>query len=103
MSTDPTELDELQSGVTSGFYQRLTSYAEHEWGPAGETFMLALKNATSGPAGSEKEAVDRLKNVMFAQNEIRRLLQWAPARIAQLQQQKEAASRPSGSRRGPGL
>ena len=101
--SDPTELDELQSGVTSGFYQRLMSHIDEEWGLTGRTYEAALKNAMSGPIGTERDQWYRLKNVLWVREQMHNMLQWPHQRIAQLQQQKEAASRPSGSRRGPGL
>ena len=102
--SDPTELDELQSGVTSGFYQRLQAYADREWGPSGELFQQYLRQALSGVIGTEAETVHRLKNLTFAQQQIQSLLQWPQQRIAQLTAQKEKASQAtSGSRRGPCL
>lgn len=100
--TDPSELDELESLLTSGAWQRLVKHYEKEWGPAGESFVGALKRAVTGPVGSEAEAVQKLKCVTFAQEAIRNFLNWPEARVAQLKNRKEVA--PVGpSRRGPGL
>ena len=102
--SDPTELDELEAGVTSGFFARLKAFVEREWGPAGETYQQAVRKAISGPLGSEEESVHRLKNIAFAQAEIQRLLQWPQERISHLKTRTAADARSGGlSRRGPGL
>lgn len=104
MTGDLTELDELQSGLTSGFWARLNRFALEEWGPSGERYQQAVKQAISGGLGTEVESVHRLKNITFAQAEILRLLQWPQERVAQLERLKQQhVSAQGGSRRGPGL
>lgn len=104
MTSDPTELDELESGLTSGFWQRLCAHAEREWGPAGQTYLLAVQRAVTGPVGTEAEAVQKLKVVAAQQDAITRLLQWPVERVAALKHQKtQGAAVLSTSRRGPGL
>jgi hypothetical protein len=102
--TDPTELDELKSLLTSGAWQRVIRHYEREWGPAGDAFVEAVKRATTGPVGSEAEAVQRLKCVTYAQQEIARFITWPAERVAQMERgvrQQDAMAGPS--RRGPGL
>ncbi len=102
--TDPTEQDELESGLTSGFWKRFTSHAEREWGASGLTYQEAIKRAVQGPVGSEAEAVQRLKVVAAQQAAIQCLLQWPRERVAHLQTVKaRAGAEASPSRRGPGL
>lgn len=100
--TDPTELDELTNGVTSGFWLRFKAHIEREWGPAGETYQQAVRNAVAGPLGSEVEAVQRLKVVAAVQKAMLDALQWPEHRIAQMRtQQSRRTAAPS--RRGAGL
>lgn len=101
--TDHTELDELESLLTSGAFQRLKAHYEKEWGPAGQTFVDALKRATSGPVGSEAEAVQRLKCVTYAQQEIARFIAWPAERVAQIKNRVRREEAIGPSRRGPGL
>lgn len=101
---DVTELDELQSGLTSGFWQRFRKHAEQEWGTAGETYQAAIRNAVQGPAGNEAEAVQRLKAVAMTQAAVIRLLGWPDERVAQIKKRVETDKLAMGpSRRGPGL
>lgn len=103
VTTDPQEQDELESGLTSGFWGRFTAHVQQEWGPAGERYQQALKQALSGPSGSEADAVHRLKMIAFAQAELSRVLQWPSERVAQLKSVTAKAAAGPVSRRGPGL
>lgn len=100
--TDPTELQELENGLTSGFWARLVAHAAEEWGPAGGTYQHALQQALTGPVGSEVDAVQRLKCVAYAQAAIERLVRWPETRAAELRHAR-APALPGPSRRGPGL
>lgn len=87
--------------MSSGFWARLRTHAEAEWGPAGRTYQDALKRALSGGLGTEAESVARLKMVAFAQEAIQRLLQWPEERISQLRaEMRKGAVVPGPSRRG---
>lgn len=101
--TDHAEQDELESGLTSGFWQRVTNHVQREWGVAGERYQQAIKQAISGPSGGEADAVHRLKMITFAQTEIARVLQWPSERVAQLKHRTQQAAAGPVSRRGPGL
>lgn len=101
--TDHTEQDELESGLTSGFWMRFREHCEQEWGPAGERYQAAIKQAISGPSGVEADAVHRLKMITFAQAELAKLLQWPVERVAQLKRHTKEAAAVSVSRRGPHL
>jgi hypothetical protein len=104
MPADSTELDELDSLLTSGGWGRLTAHFDSEWGLAGQSYQEAIKRAIGGPVGSEAEAVHRLKCVTFAQTEIARFMQWPAERVAQIRGQMERVVAGGGtSRRGPGL
>ena len=104
MASDPTELDELESLLTSGAFQRLKAHYEREWGPAGQSFQEALKRAVGGPVGSEAEAVQRLKCVTYAQAEIARFIAWPAERVAQIRNRIQRETAVAGpSRRGHGL
>lgn len=95
------ELDELESGLTSGFWQRFKAHAEHEWGIAGPTYQAALMRAVQGGLGTEAETVARLKVITAQQAAIQALLQWPQERVSDIKrgvQQAHAAASPS--RRG---
>ena len=100
---DATEQDELESGLTSGFWGRLRDHFDREWGPSGERYQTAIKQAISGPSGSEADAVHRLKMITFTQAEIARFLQWPSERVAQLKNVTKQAAAGPASRRGPHL
>lgn len=101
---DPTELDELESGLTSGFYVRFHRYAHEQWGPSGKTYLDAIQRAISGGQGTEAESVARLKMIAHTQQAITDLFQWPINRVATLKNQKAAHAQAGGtSRRGPGL
>lgn len=101
--SDPTELDELESGLTSGFWQRVKAHAEHEWGPTGETYLDAIKRAAQGPSGSEADAVHRLKVVLAIQDAMTRFVKWPEERIAMIRDHVRRKSDVGLSRRGPGI
>jgi len=102
--TDPSELAELESLVTSGGWQRLQHHFDAEWGLAGQSYQEAIKRAIGGPVGSEAESVQRLKCVTFAQDAIARFMRWPAERVAQIRGQHErVVASGGGSRRGPGL
>lgn len=101
--TDPHEQDELESGVTSGFWGRFRDQFEREWGPAGERYQTAIRQAISGPSGGEADAVHRLKMIAFCQSEMAKLLQWPHERIAHLKHATNQAAAGPVSRRGAGL
>lgn len=104
MPTDSTELDELESLLTSGAFQRLKAHYEQEWGPGGQSYQEAIKRAVGGPVGSEAEAVQRLKCVTYAQQEIARFIAWPTERVAQIKNRVSRDTAAMGpSRRGPGL
>ena len=103
---DVTELEELENGITSGFWERFQKHIESEWGVAGETYQSALRGAVSGTVGTEAEAVHRLKNIMFAQNAIQKLIRWPQERVNALRRARDtrgAIGEQHPSRRGPGL
>lgn len=100
---DPTELDELRDGVTSGFWQRYRDHVVREWGPTGDTYQQAVRNAIQGPLGSEAEAVQKLKVVAAVQKAMLDSLQWPEHRIAQLQAGVTRRQAQGASRRGAGL
>lgn len=105
---DTTELEELENGLTSGFWERFCKHVEQEWGTSGATYQNAIRSAVAGPVGSEAEGMQRLKAVMFAQAAVQQLLAWPRERVHALQRVK-TTGQPGGeirigvSRRGPGL
>lgn len=102
--TDPTELDELESGLTHGLFLRLQKHAVDEWGPAGKTYLDAVQKAITGGLGTEAESVARLKMIAHTQVAIQELMQWPSRRVAVLKNMKEIAEMSGGpSRRGRGL
>ena len=103
MTADPTELDELESGVTSGFWQRVCTHVAQEYGPGGAAQQLMIQKAIAGPLGSEAEAVQRLKVAMAVQVAMAGLLRWPTERIAHIQAGVDRQAPSGSSRRGPGL
>ena len=102
--SESDELQELDSGLTSGFWARVKAHHEREWGPAGAPYQEAVKRAITGPIGSEAEAVQRLKVVAAVQDALRRFLQWPEDRVAQIRASVDRQREGGGpSRRGPGL
>lgn len=102
--TDPTELDELESGLTHGMFLRLQKHAIEEWGPSGNTYLDAVKKAISGGLGTEAESVARLKMIAHTQVAIQELMEWPSRRVAVLKNMKAANEQSGGpSRRGKGL
>ena len=99
--SDPNELAELDSGLTSGFWQRFCAHVEHEWGASGATYQQAVQRAIQGPVGTEVEAIQRLKAVTLARDAIMRLLRWPDERIAMIRGHVKRESDGAGpSRRG---
>ncbi|MGE0444501.1 MAG: hypothetical protein AB7P99_04680 [Vicinamibacterales bacterium] len=98
---DVTELDELESGVTSGFWQRFRAHAAKEWGPEGKTFKQLYRRALQGNLGTEAETVHRLKVLEGQRAAIEELLAWPTERLAEIKGQVQRAGRSGGpSRRG---
>lgn len=102
--SDPSELAELDSLLTSGGWQRLTAHFDQEWGLAGQSYQDAIRKAIGGPVGTEADAVQRLKCVTYAQSALEAFLRWPAERIAQLRSRSDRETASAGpSRRGPGL
>lgn len=98
---DSSELDALQDGLASPFWQWFTSHMQKEWGAAGDRYQQAVMNAA---AMKDENAVHTLRMVIFARQEIERLFQAPQERLRQLRGERAAALVPSTpSRRGPGL
>ena len=95
--TDATELDDLD-GIGGPFWARFKAHAITEWGPAGQRYQQAVKQAAS----KGDDSIHALRMVLFAQEEIGKLLQWPEERIAQIKGQAALVGLPS-SRRGVGL
>jgi|TARA_R110002110_G_scaffold344363_7_gene554351 hypothetical protein len=96
---EDTELDELESGLTSGFWRRLQAHCTLEWGVAGEAYQSAVRAAISGPIGSESEAIQRLKSLTTTQQAVTQLLGWPQQRAQQLRNRTHTTTVPL-SRRG---
>ena len=98
---DPTELDELESGLTSGFWQRVTAYAAQEWGPNGETFKGLYRRALQGSLGTEAESIQRLKVLEAQRAAIEAFVQWPAGRVAEIKGRVKRSAQGGGqSRRG---
>ncbi len=99
--SDVTELDELESGLTSGFWQRVRAHASREWGPEGETFKALYRRALQGGLGTEAESIQRLKVLEAQRAAIEELLAWPMGRVAEIKGRVQRAGRSGGpSRRG---
>lgn len=94
-----TELDELESGLTSGFWQRLLAHADQEWGPAGRTYQSAIDKALT--MADPSVSVARLREIRFAQAAVQALLAWPQERMNQLRTTHR--SEPAGPNRRGGL
>ncbi len=102
---DSTELDELESGLTSGFWQRVSQHVEREWGPAGERYQQAIAQAIASGKDAD-DAVHALRMMVFAQKEIARLLKWPEERVAAIRSRihpLDEWDKINPSRRGRGL
>jgi hypothetical protein len=99
----PDEQTAITDGLASPFWALFRTHAEAEWGQGGNRFALAVKQA------AEKQGVDAvqyLRMVLFAQQEIQRLLQWPVEMAAQAKHTAPDGGfvrAMLGSRRGPGL
>jgi hypothetical protein len=99
----PDEQTAITDGLAGPFWALFKQHAEAEWGQGGNRFALAVKQA------AEKQGVDAvqyLRMVLFAQQEIQRLLLWPVEMAARAKPQAapEGFIRGLvGSRRGPGL
>ena len=94
------ELDDLDALICLPGFQRFLDHVGYEWGPAGERFQRAVKQAAEK---SGDDAVHALKMVLFAQTEIRTLLGWPAERLQQLRSQGRMVAEAGASRRGAGL
>lgn len=96
--SDPNELEQLYDGINSEFWRLFSKHVEREWGPAGLTFQVAVKNAASAPDG-----MLALQKVIATQENILAIMRWPAERIEQLKHQQKSGFVMSVSRRGPGL
>lgn len=96
MTLTPSEREELEAGIASGFWAAFRQHAEREWGAGGERYRQAVQNAASM---KDEHAVHTLRMIIFTQQEIERLFAWPKERLAQLTRH---APNPDGyqSRRG---
>ena len=97
---DATELDDLDALLTLPGWARFSAHLVAEWGPAGQRYQQAVKLAASKVGD---DAVHQLRGVLFAQEEIARLLMWPQERLSQLRSRGTGTALPVDSRRGAGL
>jgi hypothetical protein len=89
------ELEDLEALLGSEGFARWRDHIVNEWGPAGERFQQAVKQAA---VKEDTAATNHLRAVLFAQSEIEKLLVWPIERMRQIQHQAPVQSGPS--RRG---
>ena len=98
--SDATELDDLDALLTSPGWARFSAHLIAEWGPAGQRYQQAVKLAAS-KAGDD--AVHQLRAVLFAQDELAKLLMWPAEQLSKLRMRGTGPMSLSDSRRGTGL
>lgn len=94
MSLTPSEREELDAGIASGFWAIFSKHVTEEWGPSGLRYQQAVRNAAAS-----HEAVVELQKVIATQEAVLTLMRWPAERLAQLTRN---APKPDGyqSRRG---
>jgi hypothetical protein len=97
MSITPSEREELEAGLASGFWLLFKQHAEQEWGPAGERYTQAVQQAAEM---KDENAMHTLRMVIFAQREMQRLLAWPAERLNRLKGHNLVAPEGYQSRRG---
>ena len=96
----PTDLDDLDALLTSPGWARFSAHLVAEWGPAGQRYQQAVKLAAS-KAGDD--AVHQLRAVLFAQEEIAKLLMWPGECLSRGRARAVGTGGVPDSRRGMGL
>ena len=71
--------EELEAGLAGPFWQIYQAHVLDEWGDSGQRFILATKKAASQ---QDHEALEQLRQVWFAQEQILRLLRWPAERVS---------------------
>lgn len=89
-----TEHEDLESGLTSGFWTRFQAHVEDEWGRVGFADKLAKIAKFDDP-----QALALVRQITVAQQEIQRVMQWPKERLQELERQKKGTA-PMLSRRG---
>lgn len=70
------ELEAIQDGLTSPFWQWLSTYIRYEWGPSGVTYQMAVKKAAS-----DANAVVELQKVLHTSEAMLALLDAPLSRV----------------------
>ena len=96
---DDKELESLNDGLASPFWQWFKDRATKEWGPSGLRYQQAVLDASQS-----QNAVVELQKVIHTQQAIWTLIKAPEDRLQQLRQQRKVdLSLVAPSRRGPGL
>lgn len=89
------EREALDDGVNGEFWKLFGVHVAREWGPAGIRYQQAVHAA----AQSQTAVVD-LQKVLYAQEEITKLMCWPVERLKLLQADAKRSKEPDPSRRG---
>lgn len=94
MSLTPSEREEIEAGIASGFWALLSKHVTQEWGPSGLRYQQAVRDAAVHP-----NAIVELQKVLATQEAVLTLMRWPAERLQQL---TKATPNPDGyqSRRG---
>lgn len=92
------DLEVLQDGLNSPFFELFCKQAQREWGPSGLRFQQAVR-----AAAQSQEAVIELQKVIAQQEAVLALIQWPAEQVGMLKQRLKDAAHASTSRRGPGM
>lgn len=88
--------DDLDALINLPGYQRFHAHVVEEWGPAGKRFQQSVFAAADSP-----DATAKLREVIFAQQEIGKLMAWPQEVLSRAK--ADAVGPAPGSRRGIGL
>lgn len=90
-----TEREDLDAGLSSGFWKRFQAHVESEWGEVGFAKRLAAISKFDDPV-----ALAFVRQMMVAQQEIQKLMKWPTERAQELDRQKPKEPVLLHSRRG---
>lgn len=76
------ELEDLDALIKSPGWVRFVAYVNGEWGSDGVLFQNAITAAAN--VADDPIATAKLRQVLVTQREVKKLIAWLPARIAQL-------------------
>lgn len=93
-----SDRESLDALLSSDGWRLFTAFVDAEWGAGGRAFIAAVTGAANGTDNAT--AMAHLQQILVAQREIQKILQWPEEQLRAMRQPELVAATHDYSRRG---